>query len=181
MIFDDVITKSSFRTASDGKRIFFPYGAFGKGRIVDSEITYQKILRHQTIWLFIATFVASIIRYSRLLFIAAILITGLINYITTQMLIKNLAISDVRITWSEIKNNLSALYTFSAFTNYFMIFAGMIISFFGVFAFASCKSTNDLFVCIMVISMGIGIMALSLYSMNNKRAQQSVTRDRRVT
>jgi len=180
MKFDDLISKSSFKITSDGKYIFFPYGAFGKGRIVDSEFTYQKILKHQTSWFFIGAFAPAItLRHSFLLFVAASSIIGLANYITTQILIKNLAISDVRITWSEIKNNTSKLFTFSAFTDFFMIVAGAIISFIGVLIFVSHKSTNDLFLGIIMTSMGIGIIALSACSMNNKSPQRSASRDRR--
>jgi len=40
---------SNFKTMADGRRVFFPYGLFSKGRIVDSEETYERLVSHQ-VW-----------------------------------------------------------------------------------------------------------------------------------
>ena len=175
MSIDNYIIKYAFRRTVDGKRIYFPYGVFGKGRIVDSETTYQKIIRHQNIWFFVPCVIVSItIRSSWILFIISILIMGLINYVTTQRLVKNLVISEERITWEEIKSNLAKLTTFSTITNWFLIFAGAIIFLFGAIVILSQRTFNDLTIGITTTTIGIGIIVLAIHSIIKKRTQQDV-------
>jgi hypothetical protein len=173
MSIESYIIKTAFRTTVDGTRIFFPYGVFGKGRIVDSDTTYRKIITHQNIWLFVPLIIVSItIRLSWILFVISTLIMVLINYLTTQRLVKNLAISEVRITWEEIKNNLTKLLAFSTLTNCFLIFAGIIIFLFGAIVILRQLTIKDLTLGIITTTMGIGIIVLAIHSIIQRRAQQ---------
>ena len=169
---DNHIINQMFRTTADGTRIFFPYGAFGKGRIVDSDATYNKIITHQYFWFFVPLAVVSItIRLSWFLFIISTLVMCLINYITTQRLVKNLATSEVRITWKDTKSNMSKLITFSKFTNWLLIFSGSIISYVGAMMALHYRFINDLYLGITVISIGMGIIVLAICSIINRRSQ----------
>ena len=164
--------KSAVRTTADGTRIYFPYGAFGKGRIVDSEATYRKIITHQNIWFFVPFVVVSItIRLSWILFVVSTLVMGLINYVTTQRLVKNLAISEERRTWEEIKRDISKLLTFSTLTNWFLIFAGVIIFLFGLIIILLQRTIKDLSLGIITTIIGIGIIVLAICSIINRRTQ----------
>ena len=52
MSFIDYFGEVAFKTAADGKRVFFPYGVLGKGRVVDTDETYQRLFTHQKWWSF---------------------------------------------------------------------------------------------------------------------------------
>lgn len=173
MSIDNCIIKYAFRITADGTRIYFPYGAWGKGRIVDSDATYRKIVRHQYIWFSVTFIVFSItIRCSWLLFVVSTLTIGLINYLTTQRLVKNLTISEVPITWEEIKSNILKLSILSTPTNWFLIFAGVIIFLFGVIVILIQRNTKDLILGIITTTMGIGIIVLAIHSIIQRHAQQ---------
>ena len=52
MSFIDYFGKAAFKTAPDGKKVFFPYGVLGKGRVVDTDETYKRLFTHQKWWSF---------------------------------------------------------------------------------------------------------------------------------
>jgi hypothetical protein len=164
------ILKGGFRTTADGTRIFFPYGAFGKGRIIDTEITYQNIIKHQTRWISIFGIVAATLIGCRLwrLFILCYSILCLINYMTTERLIKNLSISNERITLKDIRDNISktsrALICFSMFTNILLIVTGVLFFFISASMFSS---HHDLDLGILMSVLGISMIAMASFSISN--------------
>jgi len=96
----------------------------------------------------------------------------LINYLSTQRLVKSLTISEVRLTWEEIKVNLSKLLTFSTPTNWFLIISGVIIFLFGAIVILSQRTINDITLGFITTIMGISIIVLAIHSMIQRRAQQ---------
>jgi hypothetical protein len=41
----DAVSRSSFKTASDGRRLFFPWGTLGRGYIIESEQEFERLQR----------------------------------------------------------------------------------------------------------------------------------------
>jgi Na+-driven multidrug efflux pump len=48
--FDALLGGSSFKTASDGSRLFFPWGGLGRGYVIASERDYQRLRRQIKIY-----------------------------------------------------------------------------------------------------------------------------------
>jgi hypothetical protein len=48
--FFDALVSSTFKTGADGRKLFFPWGAMGKGYAIASEQTYQRLKRQIKTW-----------------------------------------------------------------------------------------------------------------------------------
>ena len=63
----DRLTSSYFRTGKDGRRLFYPRGAMGRGYVVPSEDEYQRL--HRIAKIFTAAF--HVLTYASLVLIIA--------------------------------------------------------------------------------------------------------------
>lgn len=171
--FEKYIEKSSFKEAPDGRKVFFPYGAFGKGRVVDSEATLKKIINHQKAWFSISiTFMLIAMHMSMLKLVIAISMMVLTNYLSTQGIIKGLEVSTICIAWGEIRNKIKADLIFRSFTNFLLIFSGLLILFVGMIALFSEQSKDGLVPGIMLTTIGVILLILATHSIRNKVIQQ---------
>jgi len=99
----DALTSSSFKRASDGRRLFFPYGILGRGYIIDSEQAYETLRRR--IKAFIVAGLVLIIGASALqglagaFFIAALSIAFYV--IWARFLLRGLQQSDEKLSLEE--------------------------------------------------------------------------------
>ena len=41
----DALTSSYFKTAADGRKLFFPWGVLGRGYLFDSDRDYERLRR----------------------------------------------------------------------------------------------------------------------------------------
>jgi hypothetical protein len=55
----DALTEGSFRTTQDGRRVFFPWGPWGRGYVVPSEEQYQRL--HQKLKTFMMAAIIPVI------------------------------------------------------------------------------------------------------------------------
>jgi hypothetical protein len=46
----DALTSSAFKTMPDGRRLFFPWGALGRGYEIGPEQDYETLRRHIKLW-----------------------------------------------------------------------------------------------------------------------------------
>src|SRR5688572_16399025 len=49
----DALTSSAFKTAEDGKRLFFPYGVMARGYVLASEQDYQRLQRQVRLYMIV--------------------------------------------------------------------------------------------------------------------------------
>jgi hypothetical protein len=69
MAYFDPLISGSFKTASDGRRLFFPWGIYGRGYVIPSEEEYER-LRHK-LRIFLLLCASSTILVSNILSYAA--------------------------------------------------------------------------------------------------------------
>lgn len=178
----DVRIKSALRTGPDGTCIYYPFGCFGKGRIVVSEQIYQKVVSHISRWIFLSLGSVPLLsglmkHHSWKLLITVVLFFGLAEYFSTYLIIKDLPVSDVRLTFKETfderKDNLSKLMTFSVFTNWFLLITGTIFLILGISEFLSLKDRLSISVGTYLTGIGCITIIMSMHSMNKRRTQHS--------
>jgi hypothetical protein len=49
----DALTSGAFKTARDGRRLFFPWGAFGRGYIIPTEQDYERLRRQIKVYMIV--------------------------------------------------------------------------------------------------------------------------------
>ena len=50
----DALTSGAFKTTPDGRRLFFPWGAMGRGYEIGPEQDYETLQRHIKLWIIVA-------------------------------------------------------------------------------------------------------------------------------
>jgi hypothetical protein len=151
----------SFIETGDGTYIFFPYGSWGKGRIVNSEEIYQKLLLHQYIWCaFLGAITPIILKLSENVtwHIAAIgfPIVVLLYYVATQIITRNLPYSPIRLKFE--RKALSHNFSVGPYTGIFLIISGIIIALFGAIIILSYKQTGG-HVFLGIVTVGLGFLS----------------------
>ncbi len=122
-----------FKTTTDGKRIFFPNGVLGKGFVVDSDETYQR-LRAYYKWRFLFVFFAAAILPKLFtwygVFLAVVLF-GLAYRFSIGQLTKDLPIADERMTFQDALENNARTFALGAVTLWFVVVFGVFFLFIG--------------------------------------------------
>ncbi|WP_224983005.1 hypothetical protein [Geomonas agri] len=178
----DMRIKSAFRTSPEGTRIYYPFGCFGKGRIVVSEQIYQKVVSHISRWIFLSLGSVPLLtglmkQHSWKLLIIVMFFLSLAQYISTYLIIKNLPISDVRITYKEIfdegKSNFSKIMTFSVFTNWFLVISGTTLFLLGILVVLAYRDRLSISVGAFLTAIGFISIIMSMHSMSKRRTQHT--------
>jgi hypothetical protein len=99
----DALTGSAFKTTPDGRKLFFPWGALGRGYEIGPEQDYETLRRRIKLWTIIG--LVLILVTSQLLgFLASLIVTAamLAFYLGwMQFLLRSLRPSDERLTVRE--------------------------------------------------------------------------------
>jgi hypothetical protein len=77
MGFFNALTSSGFKTGQDGRKLFFPWGVLGRGYIIDSEPSYERLRRQVKAWM-IVSLVLIIGSNSLVGALASFVVTGLL-------------------------------------------------------------------------------------------------------
>lgn len=96
----DALTSSSFKTSDDGHRLFFPWGAIGRGYIVGSEGHFQRLRKRIKAYLMISlpVCIAAVI-WGGLFGGLAILPIAIVPYIVwVRLQLRDLVASEERLT-----------------------------------------------------------------------------------
>jgi hypothetical protein len=99
----DALTSSYFKTAADGRKLFFPWGVLGRGYLLDSDRDYER-LRRQLKTYTVLTLVASIGSVALQIPIAAIVTPALLiafYFVWVSYRLRGLQPSDERLSWRE--------------------------------------------------------------------------------
>jgi Na+/H+-translocating membrane pyrophosphatase len=111
MDYFDHITSTNFKAAPDGRKLFFPYGEFGPGYIIDSEQAYERLRRRFAIvWIicFLAVITIGIIIQDVLGIYFALLFLGMtwavaftVYMVWTRFLVRGLQPSNEKLSLGE--------------------------------------------------------------------------------
>lgn len=104
----DALTSASFKTAPDGRKLFYPWGFLGRGYVVPTDDEFNKLRRsYQTIWIviFILVFATVLLFEVPLLPLAAwvIYLIWLLIWIRTKT--RGLSLANEKLTYGEALNN----------------------------------------------------------------------------
>lgn len=107
----DALTSSAFKTTPDGRKLFFPWGALGRGYEIGPEQDYETLRRRIKLWTIVG--LALILVTSQLLgFLASFIVTAamLALYLGwMQFLLRSLRPSDERLTiWESMTTQARA-------------------------------------------------------------------------
>jgi hypothetical protein len=99
----DALAASNFKTAPDGRRLFFPWGIWGRGYVIPTELHYVRLLRQIKIYT-IVSLVGIIVLGSGFNWFwafaaAAVLIIFYVAWV--PVLVRGLASSDEKLTMGE--------------------------------------------------------------------------------
>jgi hypothetical protein len=111
----DAVTSAFFKTAADGRRLYFPWGSWGRGYVLASEHDYERLRRQIKIWqiailvvIFLAPIITPIIRdqYGAIgspAFVAPAIVVLLLGFqwLWSRSVVKHLQPSDERLSWQE--------------------------------------------------------------------------------
>jgi succinate dehydrogenase hydrophobic anchor subunit len=104
----DGLTDALFKTAPDGRKIFYPHGIISRGYILPDDATYQKVRRFIKAWAIFWIPFLLIIQFSpafwTLFFITVPIYLLLYNFSARKM-VKGCAISELRLTYLESFTN----------------------------------------------------------------------------
>jgi hypothetical protein len=60
----DALTNGSFKTAKDGRRLFFPWGVMGRGYLIPTEQDYERLRRKVKIYLVLSMFLILLVGFA---------------------------------------------------------------------------------------------------------------------
>ena len=99
----DALTSSYFKTAQDGRKLFFPWGVLGRGYIVDSEQAYERLRRQIKVFTLIGLVLifgaSALARYVAALVIAAVFIVFYVVW--SPFLLRGLQQSNEKLSLEE--------------------------------------------------------------------------------
>jgi len=98
----DAVTSSCFKTAADGRKLFFPWGVMGRGYVIASERNYQRLRWQCKTYIivgFVLLFAANLFGFLWGLVAAALLIAGYIGW--TRYLLPDLPVSNETLSLNE--------------------------------------------------------------------------------
>ncbi len=129
----DAMLENSFKKLEDGSEAFYPWGIFGKGRIIPNQEEKKK-LQNYLRFLYITSFIIMIIMIATRAYIPFILLSAIITIIWQLSLnkqVKNYKISEIKITYSEnmkksSKNYPAAFKWFGLIMGIFMALLGLL-------------------------------------------------------
>jgi hypothetical protein len=99
----DALTSSWFKKVPDGRKLFFPYGTLGRGYIIDSQQTYERLHRQVkvfTIVVMVLIIGAGALQWYVVSFIIAALCIGF-YMLWTRFLVRGLQQSDEKLSLEE--------------------------------------------------------------------------------
>jgi hypothetical protein len=99
----DALTSSYFKTAPDGRKLFFPWGVLGRGYVIDSEPDYERLRRqvkaYTIVSLALIIGVATLQAYVGAVVIGALLIAFYLGWM--RYLLRGLRPSDERLSLQD--------------------------------------------------------------------------------
>ena len=159
---------SVFKTTADGKRIFFPHGILGKGVVVDSDETYQRIRSYYKWWFLGAIFAGPIL--SKLftwhgLFLFVFLFSFAYR-VGIRQLTKNLPIADECLTLQDARAHISRTFALGAVTLWFLVIFGAFFLFIGAIVITVPRTR---YLGIGVAVFGMTVMFLAVRALIKRR------------
>lgn len=160
--------ENAFKTTADGKRLFFPNGVLGKGYVVDSEETYQR-LRSYYKWWFLAAIVGGPILpklFTWQGFIVAVVLFGFAYRVGIHQLTRNLPVADERLTFQDAQANIARTFALGAVTLSFVAIFGAF--FFCIGAILLTQPTTRL-PGAGIATFGVAVMFLAVRALIKRR------------
>ena len=99
----DALTSSYFKTAADGRKLFFPWGVLGRGYVLGLDRDYERLRRQLKTYIVLAL-VVIIGSVALQIPFAAIVTTGLLivpYFVWVSYRLRSLQPSDERLSWRE--------------------------------------------------------------------------------
>jgi hypothetical protein len=99
----DALTSSSFKTAPDGRRLFFPYGVLGRGYVLGSEQEYERLRWQIKIFTIVTLVLILAAAGMRAFWVAGVVTALLIAFylVWVRFLLRGLQPTDERLSLEE--------------------------------------------------------------------------------
>jgi hypothetical protein len=104
----DALTSAAFKTAADGRRLFYPYGILGRGYILPSDTEYEKLQRsYKTVVVIgFVIIISAVFLFSIPLLMLPLLVGFIIGYMLwARARCRNLEQASEKLTYGEALKN----------------------------------------------------------------------------
>ena len=156
-----------FKQTADGRHLFFPYGVFSKGRLIDSEATYQRLLSHQKRWFLFGVITAIVMaRLPAEGFVICLGLFAAVHYLFTNRITSKLHVVDERPTLDDLRDGLSGFFA-GTFTTVLLFILGALFTLGGVLLLFLSK--DGMAGPLGVTGLGVGLIVLSWMGGGNAR------------
>jgi hypothetical protein len=163
------LTEASFKKDNDGNTLFFPWGIYGKGRIITDELIKRKVRSFIGIY-HIVSFSASIftvifLGWAWLFLLVPVSIVWF--HLAIKSLLSGCRYSEVKLSFRESLTKSAKM--FNKFTLWLLLLGSFLFVVTGIIVLIIAKSTSDLLVGISSIIVFGTCTILYAYMLNLKK------------